>query len=163
MAVAEQLVAIEGVAVGIDELDVVQQPVERLRLADLGANLEVAGTALEGVADTRRLLAGLHGDPLVLGIEVVVGGVDRLGGGDGSQGEIETNGLFRLRAQLLDEGVGVLTGGGQELLDVDAAGSQLAGGSLDAPAQVGVHQRGGRLDVGELDQLGGGAPDQLAA
>ena len=62
VVVAEQLVAIEGVAGGIDEVDVVEQPVERLGLADLGADLDVDTGVLVGAADTRHLLAGLHGD-----------------------------------------------------------------------------------------------------
>ena len=140
----------------------VEQPVERLRLADLGADLDVDPAGLVGVADACHLLAGLHGDPLVLGRDVVVVGIELLGGGDGTQRQVEPDGLLRLRTEALDERVGVLAGGGQELLDVDAAGGELAGRALDPAAQIGVDQGGRGFDVGELDELGRGPADQLA-
>ena len=79
VVVAEQLVAVEIVAGGVDEVDVVEQPVERLGLADLSADLDVDAGVLVGAADTSQLLAGLHGDPLVLRTELVVVGIQSFG------------------------------------------------------------------------------------
>ena len=70
VGVAEDEVAVDRVALGVDDLDVVQQPVEGLRLADLGDQLGHEVVALVGLADLVRLLADLHGDALVLGGEV---------------------------------------------------------------------------------------------
>ena len=80
MVVAEQVIPIEGIAVGVDEIDVVEQPIEGFGLADLGANLEIAAAGFVGVPNASGLLARLHGDPLVLGDDIVVISLDRLGG-----------------------------------------------------------------------------------
>ena len=139
-----------------------EQPVQRLRLADLGPNLDVDPACFIGLAHPRHLLAGLHGDALILRSDLVVGGTEVLGCGDRTQRKIEAYGLLRLGTEPIDERVDVLAGGRQELLDVDALGGELAGGPLHAPAQVRVHQCVWRLDVGELHQLLRGPADQLA-
>ena len=90
-------------------------------------------------------MTGLHGDPLILGGDIVVVGLDRLGGGDGAQRQVEPNRLLRLRTQALDERVGVLTGRRQELFDVDTPAGELASGALYPATQVGVDESGRRL------------------
>ena len=102
--------------------------------------------ALVGLAHLVRLLLDLHGHPLVLGGEVAVVGVERLGGGDGAQREVDLDGLLGRALQALDERVGVLAGDREPLLDVDALRLQLAHGALDAALQVALHERLGRLD-----------------
>ncbi len=96
---AEHEVTIDRLAVGVDDLDVVQQPVERLRLADLGDQLGHRVVPLVRLADVLRLLADLHRDPGVLGFEVVVVDLDLLGGGDRAQREVDLDRLLRLLAQ----------------------------------------------------------------
>ena len=161
--VTEHEVAVEHIAVRVDEVDVVDQPLERLRLAQPGADLGIGAGVLVGGAHARLFLTGLHGDALVLGGDLGVVDLDVLGGGDRAQGEVEPDGLLGLGSQPFDEGVAVLAGGRQELIDGDAARGQLPHRGVDAAAEVRLHECGGRLDVGELHQLCGGAPDQLAA
>src|SRR4051794_32799413 len=59
-------------AVLVDHLDVLQQPVQRLALADLGGELADGVLGLVGLADGRGLLADLQGDAGVLGVDVVL-------------------------------------------------------------------------------------------
>ena len=103
VGVAEDEVAVERVAVGVDHLDVVEQPVEGLGLADLGDQLGHEVVLLVGLADLVRLLLELHGHPLVLGGEVALVGVDALGGGDGAQREVDLDGLLGRALHALDE------------------------------------------------------------
>ena len=49
-----------GRAVGVDDLDVLEQPVERLGLAELGLQVADGVVALVGLADLAGLLAHLH-------------------------------------------------------------------------------------------------------
>ena len=95
--------------------------------------------------------------------EVVVVDLDRLGGGDGAQGEVDLDGLFRLLAQPFDERVRVLPGGRQPLLEVDALGGELADGVLHPRLQVALDHRLRRLDVDEPGQRLGHLRHQLLA
>ena len=118
---------------------------------------------LVGLADLVRLLAELHGHALVLDGEVALVGVEALGGGDGAQREVDADGLLGRALHALDEAVGVLAGDRQPLLDVDALRLQLAHGALDAALQVALHERLGRLDLGEPGQRLGDPTDELLA
>ncbi len=82
-----------GVAARVDELDVVDQPVERLRLADLRLQFGHGVVLLVGLADVLGLLAVLHRHAGVLGLEVVRLDLERLGVGDGPQGEVDLDRL----------------------------------------------------------------------
>src|SRR3954467_6096651 len=68
--------AIDGIALLVDDLDVFEQPVERLRLADLGDEIGDRVVLLVGLANLGRLLADLHADTRIFGIEVLVGDLD---------------------------------------------------------------------------------------
>src|SRR3954470_11598993 len=68
--------AIDGIALLVDDLDVFEQPVERLGLADLGDEVGDRVVLLVGLANLGRLLADLHADARILGIEVLVGDLD---------------------------------------------------------------------------------------
>src|SRR3954465_2424258 len=68
--------AIDGIALLVDDLDVFEQPVERLGLADLGDQVGDRVVLLVGLANLGRLLADLHADARILGIEVLVGDLD---------------------------------------------------------------------------------------
>ena len=109
VGVAEDLVPVERVAVRVDHLDVVQQPVEGLRLADLGHQLGHEVVLLVGLADLVRLLTELHGHALVLDVEVALVGVEALGGGDGAQRQVDADGLLGRALHAFDERAGVLT------------------------------------------------------
>src|SRR3954465_4625825 len=61
--------AIDGIALLVDDLDVFEQPVERLGLADLGDQVGDSVVLLVGLAHLGRLLADLHADARILGIE----------------------------------------------------------------------------------------------
>ncbi|CAB4885919.1 unannotated protein [freshwater metagenome] len=94
--VAEDDIVVDGGASGIDDLDVMQQPVERLALAQLRSEFADGIVALVGLAHLCRLLADLHRDALVFGLEVVVVDREVLGNGNGPQCEIDLDGLLRL-------------------------------------------------------------------
>src|SRR4051794_3834690 len=79
--------AIDGIAGLVDNLDVFEQPVERLRLADLGDEVGDRVVLLVRLANLGRLLADLHADAGVLGVEVLVGDLDTFGDADRSQRE----------------------------------------------------------------------------
>ena len=132
VSMAEHEVTIDRLAVGVDDLDVVQQPVERLRLADLGD--QVGRRRRSARTPCGRRLAfwpTCIADPGVLGVEVVVVDLDRLGVGDGAQGEVDLDRLLATgRAAPSMNGVRVLAGGRQPLLEVDALGLELADGVL---------------------------------
>ena len=163
VGVAEDDVAVERLAVGVDHLDVVDQPVERLALADLGRQLGHQVVLLVGLAHLVRLLVELHRHPLVLEGEVALVGIEALGGGDGAQREVDAHGLLGRPLHALDEAVGVLAGDRQPLLDVDALRLQLAHGALDAPLQVALHERLRRVDLGEAGERLGDPADELLA
>ena len=120
MIVVEQQRTVERLTVLVDDLDVLEQPVERLALADLRGELADGVLGLVGLADRGGLLADLQGDPGVLGVDVVLVDLERLGGGDGAQRQVELGGPHRLLAHRLDELAGVLPGGLQPLLERDA-------------------------------------------
>ena len=163
VAVAEHEVERQGLAGLVDVLDVVQQPVERLALADLGLEVAHQVVALVGLAHLVGLLVHLQGDALVLVVEVVVIDGELFRGGDRTQGEVGLDRVHRLAAQALDEGGAVLAGGGEELVHVHALGLELAHGRVDAVAQVAVDERVGRLDVGERRERRGDLADEVAA
>ena len=81
----------------------VEQPVERLGLADLGDQLGHEVVALVGLAHLVRLLLDLHGHALVLGGEVALVGVEALGDGDGAQRQVDLDGLLGRAPHALDE------------------------------------------------------------
>ena len=70
--VAEDQVVVDRVAVGIDDLDMTEQPIEGLALAQLSGEFGDGVVALVGLADLGRLLADLDRDPLVLGVDIFV-------------------------------------------------------------------------------------------
>src|SRR3954452_13153803 len=76
--------AIDGIALLVDDLDVFEQPVERLGLADLGDQVRDRIVLFVGLANLGRLLADLHADARILGIEVLVVDLDPFGDTDGS-------------------------------------------------------------------------------
>src|SRR3954447_9459456 len=81
--------AIDGIALLVDDLDVFEQPVERLGLADLGDQVGDRVVLLVGLANLGRLLADLHADARILGIEVLVGDLDPFRDTDGSQRQVD--------------------------------------------------------------------------
>src|SRR3954454_23450089 len=107
---------IDGIAVLVDDLDVLEQPVERLGLADLGDQVGHRVVLLVGLANLGRLLADLHPDPGVLGIEVLVGHLAPFGNTDGAQRQVDLHGLLGLDLQALDERRRVLSGDLQPLI-----------------------------------------------
>ena len=79
----------------VDEGDVVDQPVEGLRLADLGGQLGNGVVLLVQAPDVLGLLLVLHGHPCVLGVEIGAFDDEFLGLGHGAQGEVDLDGLLR--------------------------------------------------------------------
>src|SRR3954469_3487061 len=88
--------AIDGIALLVDDLDVFEQPVERLGLADLGDQVGDRVVLLVGLANLGRLLADLHADSRILGIEVLVGDLDPFRDTDGSQRQVDLDSLLGL-------------------------------------------------------------------
>ncbi len=70
---ADHEITIDGLACLVDDLDVLEQPVERLVLAHLGDEVGDGIVALVGLANLAGLLANLQRDAGVLGVDVVVG------------------------------------------------------------------------------------------
>ena len=101
---------------------------------------------LVGPADVLGLLAVLHRHAGVLGVEFGRLDHDLLGVGDGTQCEVDLDGLLRLAAHRLDELVGLLAGGGEPLAEVDALSLELLDRALHALVQVGVDHRLRGLD-----------------
>ena len=79
VSLAEHEVTVDRIARRVDDLDVLEQPVERLGLAHLGDEIVDGVVLLVGLADLVGLLANLHRDAGVLGVEVVVGDLEALG------------------------------------------------------------------------------------
>ena len=124
-------VAVEHVSGGIDVLHAVNQPVESLRLRDLGGEIDDGIVGLVGGAhliggvqpDLLVLSAALHlglpdgrfvaaiGHGFELALDLILGGLQALGQHHGSQGQIDFAGLDALGANALDERGGILTGG----------------------------------------------------
>ena len=152
MAVPEQRVTIDRRAVGVDEVDLVEQPVECLRLADLGGELWHGLVVLVGLADVLGLLAVLHGHAGVLALEVVGLDLDRLGVGHCAQRKIDLDRLDGGAAHRLDEVVGSLAGGCEPLAEVDALGLELLDSALDTLVEVGVDHGVGNFDLDELGE-----------
>ena len=163
VSLAHDEVAIDRVALRVDDLDVFEQPVERLGLAHLGDEVGDGVVLLVGLAHLVGLLADLQRDAGVLGVEVVVGDLEALGRADGAQGEVDLDRLLRLHLQSLDERGRVLPGDLQPLIDRDALRLELLHRVLHPTLQVGLHHRLGRLDVDEPGQRRRGALDELVA
>ena len=151
VSMSEHKVTIDDRAVGVDHLDMVQQPVHRLRLADLGDQLGDGVVLLVHATDVACLLAELHRHPRVLHVELVVADVDRLGLGHGAQCQVGLDRLDRLRAGALVELLRVLAGGREPGAEVDALGLELAGHVLHPVLHLGGDHRLGRIGV---DQTG---------
>ena len=151
VSMPEDEVTVDRVALVIDHLDVVQQPVHRLRLSDLRHQFGYGVVALVHLADFLRLLAVLHGHSGVLHLDLVVVDLDRLGDGDGPQGEIGFDRQLRLWSRRLDELFGGLAGGRHPRLEVDALHLELARHVLG----LGLHLRPDhRLGSVDLDEAG---------
>ncbi len=162
-AVAEEEIVVDRRAVRIDDLDAVQQPLERLRFAQLCGELDHGIVALVGLAHLVRLLVDPHGDPLVLALEVVVVGHEVLRRRDGPQRQVDLDRAHGAFPHAFGERGGVLTGGGKPLLDLDALRLHLGDEVLDAGLQLGGHERFGRFLVDELGEARGRAVDQHRA
>ncbi|HEY3486095.1 MAG TPA: hypothetical protein VGK49_11975, partial [Ilumatobacteraceae bacterium] len=72
VSMPEHKVTIDRVTLAVDHLDVVQQPVGGLRLADLRDQLGDSVVLLVHAADVAGLAAELHRHPGVLHVEFVV-------------------------------------------------------------------------------------------
>src|SRR4051794_16401694 len=70
VVVAEDQVVVDARTLGVDDLDMVQQPIERLALAQLGDELAHSVVLLVGLAHLGGLLTHLHRDALVLTLDV---------------------------------------------------------------------------------------------
>ena len=164
MGVAEDLVAVERVAVRVDHLDVVQQPVEGLRLADLGRPARARGRSARrpcgpGSASARTASA--------------MRSYSAARSPSSASRPSATATARRARStrtacsdapfMLSTNAVGVLAGDREPLLDVDALRLQLAHGALDAALQVALHERLGRLDLGQPGERLGDPADELLA
>ncbi len=158
VGVAEQGVAVDRVAGGIDEGDVMDQPVEGLGLADLRRQLGDGVVLLVDPPDLLGLLAELHRHPGVLGVEIGPFHDELFGLGHGPQGEVDLDRFLGPGAHHLHELLGVLAGGGEPLPDVDTLRLELLGHVLQPLVQIVVDHRFGRL---HLDQRTDGGGDGL--
>ena len=134
----------------------VQQEVERLRLANLREQFGNGVVALVRLADVFRLLVVLHRHAGVFHLDVFVADVDVLGNGDCTECEVGLDGLFGLTAQRFDETFGVLSGGLEPGLQFDSLALELLDGVLNPILQLSVDHRLRRVD---LDEPGEGRRD----
>src|SRR5690606_3149515 len=81
-----ELAAVDRVALLVEQLDPLQEELQRLALPDVGAYRRELADALELGPDLVRGLAHPLGHALDLGVEVLVGALDALGVGHGPQG-----------------------------------------------------------------------------
>ena len=79
----------------VDQLDVFDQPVERLALSDVGAYRGDLLSALELLAHLGRFLVEPLGNACEFLVEIFLGGLDLLGVGDGPQRQIDLHRLHR--------------------------------------------------------------------
>ncbi|HVQ22422.1 MAG TPA: potassium-transporting ATPase subunit KdpA, partial [Candidatus Saccharimonadia bacterium] len=161
--VAEQRVTVDGVADGVDEGDVVDQPVEGLRLADLRRQFGHGVVLLVEAADLLGLLAVLHRHPCVLGLEIATFDDEFLGLGHRAQCKVDLDPLLGPPPHRLHELGRVLPGSREPLPDVDALGLELLGHVLEPLVEVVVDHRLGRLDVDQRADRGGDGLGQFLA
>jgi hypothetical protein len=150
--VAEDEVAIDRGALVVDHLDVVQQPIHRLGLADLGDQLGHGVVLLVDAPDLLGLLPELHRHAGVLHLDVTVGDLEVLGGGDGPERQVGLDRLLGLRASAFEHLLRALAGGREPRLRVDALHLELPEQVLELLLHLGLHHRLGSVDVDERDE-----------
>ena len=141
--------------------DVVDQPVEGLALAQVRAYRRELVALLERQAHLGRGLLDPLGQLLELVVEVVLGDLEALGLGDGPQGEVGLGGQHGGLPQLGDDGLLVLAGGRQVLLEVHALGLEPHEQVLEPVLHLGGDHRLGHVLV--VDELAGASGPRRCA
>ena len=152
---------VDGVAVRVDHFGVVHEELQGLRPCDVRAYRLENTAPFEILPNLGGLLVEALGDPLDLGGELVVGGLDLLLDDHGPQREVGADRLAGRLAQGVDELLLVLAGHGQVLRDRQALHLLLEAVRhvVQAALHLLVDER-----VGDLDrhQAGGLVEDLLA-
>ena len=138
---------------------VVDEELECLASGQIRAYRLQAAPLSEIAAHLVGLLADALGQPGDLGVEVLIGRLDGFLSHDGPQGQVGPHRGGGPLAQAGEEGLLVLAGGREVLLDRGALVAQPVGEVLEAAPQLLVDEGLGHLDV---DEAGDGLEDLVA-
>ena len=149
-----QQLGIDRIAVRVDDVAVVDEPLERLAL---GQSRSVPPTVGRRSASCSRASSSETSAPSIRrSISASSSSSDTsrsCGHGDGAKGQIDPHGLIGRVLQLTHERLGVTTGDLQVVLEPDAAALELHEEVLEPHLGLGADHRLGQLVVDQLGQL----------